>query len=205
MGNKIRWCEFRAINKLNGCKISGDETIITVVKTVEGGEVVHCDNQKCIDLVQARETEVDTWISPQKEKEAARLITEYGDLKTEIDKTEYSNLSDPETLAILNDPDKGVSEDNPIISADDFKEAMDPAEFQALTDSKNSSLAVFTAGGTINLAGENTKATMDSIFPPESKSRKAIEGLRLIKKSIGQNLGRAVTKQEHIERAKGII
>lgn len=185
------------------CEFCGDPIPSDlVISTDEGGEIRFCQEHGCPDKVAVRKIEIDDFILGEKTKEAARLQSEYSGLKAEIDKAIYAGKPDSEILENLNDSSKGISLDNPVISADEFKKAMDSTEFLALDQDQKSSLAVYTAGGTIDLSDKNTKDTMDIIFPAETKSRIAMEELRIIPKSVFQNLGFPTGKQEHLERAR---
>lgn len=186
--------------EITGVEIGPDD----VIQTAQGGEIRREANLAGDDLVklQARIDEVNDWIILQKSIESTRLQNEYGTLKTEIEKGVYSGMSDQDIIAYLSNPANGTPEDDPVISSDDFKGAMDSVEFLALTMDQKAALSVYTAGGSIDLSNNNIKDTLDTIYPSISKSRIAIEALRPQPKTISENLGFFVPKQEYIERAR---
>ncbi len=195
-----RWCAFKYINK-DTCKKNVD---MTVVKTVEGGEVVHCNNPACVALVANEIIENNTWISGQKTKEATRLTAKYGGLKTELAKSEYSGMTNEQKLAYLRDENNGDPIDNPVINAVDFKSSLDSVEYLALSPDNKTIIDMYSSGGGINLSNQIVIDNLGAILPGDTKSRAAIETLRIQKQSIGANLGFLDPKLQHVEGA-GLI
>ncbi len=191
-------CEFRYINS-STCKNTED---LTVIKTVQGGEVRHCDNPACIALVNVRETEVNNFISGQKIKETARLESEYRDLRTELDKGVYGGMSDEDTLSRLADSNNGTPVDSPVVSAVNVKSCLDEAEYLALTNNQKTIIDMYATGGYLDLSNGNVISVLDGIYPVITTTRIALEALRVQKQSIGSNLKGRLLKQEDIERAR---